>query len=49
MLMIRLRGSRNSAISSGVRPFILGISTSMSSSLTLRGCPILDAENLSKK
>lgn len=49
MLMIRFRGSRNSAISSCARPSMLGISTSMSSSLMFRGWPILDAEKRSKK
>ena len=49
ILITRFLGSRNSFISSRVRPSMLGISTSMSSSLTVIGCPIFDAENLSKK
>jgi hypothetical protein len=49
ILITRFRGSKNSFISSRVKPSMLGISTSISSSLTVMGCPIFDAENLSKK
>lgn len=42
-------GSRNSAISSSVKPSMLGISVSMSSSRRVMGWPSFEAENLSKK